>query len=610
MGVRWAVAGCLLFLGAGAAVADDEKPAAPLETRVFQVGALTTPRTGFRGERGPEPARPDDVSDENRPLFPVEDYETQRRPDGGQNAIDPAPYAGMDELVERIKSSSAQGTWEQEGASIAPMGSRLLVVRAPASVQRDVAGLLAAFERDALATVVVDVMALGGEGALEPDGVAAGVASRSVEVLAAARASAWLGVSAVGTSGSMTTFLQDHDVEVAQKSQTTDPTVGLEKAGLSFQAHAVRSGDRLLARVDAWHAKSAGRRSVKTATGETVELPDVRGSELHATMRLVPGAWALATGAGGVRFAVRASVEEAAIAPDASGPLPVAARSGAPGPFALATVPAADLFSASEFGARLRPIFLAPSNFTPREMLEIPQPEPVVGCDGLLELVKNADPGAWEEEGSSLQVVPGRVLVRHDEARRAAVEKTVAVLRDRFARGFRLRATVVTVPAGAWVRPLAAGELEPLLADDGRGLLATDGAKVVGRASLRLLSGQRSAATSGTWRSYVGDYDVEIAQESSIGNPIVQRVLDGMSLDLWAHAASGGGALALEARLDRSTWRGSRNVPTAHGEIECPDMTVLRLRGQRAVALGSTVVLAAGVDGPEATLVLLSVAKD
>lgn len=609
--IPFAVAAVAVLSTLGGSARGDGGPAAGgLETRLYDVGALTTSRTGFLRERGPYPAGPDQVNDESQPLYPVEDHYRTPRPDGREEAVMPEPFIGLDDLIEDVKQASPPGTWEQEGSHVALLQSTShhLWITGSAATHKVVAERLAALEREALSVAVVDLVAVGGDVPGGPERFAAALASGGVRVLATARASGWLGRKMVATSGSMAAFLQDFDVEVAPKSETLDPIVGIQKSGLSFQASAVRSGEQVLLHVDAWHAQAGERRVGKTAGGDGIELPSVEGSTFRATLRVAPGAWTLASGSGDVKFAVRVAVE-----PYDAKPAPGAALSRpAPSPVGAidaGMVSVADLEAKAE-NRRGETIYLAPSNYTPPEPLELFEPMPLLGADALLEIVKSLDPAAWEAEGVSLEMRSGRLLLRHATTRREAAARLVAELRARLVRTVRLKATVVSLPASAWAAMLAGGDLSAALAGDAKGLLATEGASVTSRTTLRLIPGQRGAAVEGTSRAYVGDYDVEIADTSKIGNPVVFHVLDGLSLDLWPQATAGGGAVAVETRLDRSVWRGAREVPTLHGALDFPDVGILRLRGHRMVPLGATTLLAAGSEADVATLVLLAASAD
>jgi hypothetical protein len=252
------------------------------------------------------------------------------------------------------------------------------------------------------------------------------------------------------------------------------------------------------------------------------------------------------------------------------------------------------------------------SNVSPPALPELAEPSPSVDLERLLETVRFAvDPPSWELEGRGIDLRNGTLRVRQDARHLAAVRAVVEAARAQATGMLRFRATVVRLPLSSfpeWVSGLDDGA--GLLADGGAALVARPGARVVDRVAVRTMKRGRNAAFSGHARRFVHDYDVEVAEKSSIGNPIVATALVGLSLDVEAGLVGNGSGVVCEVRLDRSTWEGARSAPTSHGVIECPDLGLLRLRGGLAMPLGSTRLVGVGVAGTEATLVLLSAAAD
>src|SRR5262245_11052239 len=580
-------------LGVGPAYGDgDEKGGR--EVRLYETGGLTTQRASFVTDRGPYPTRPDEVNDNARPLYAGETEEGQ------------AVLTG-DEIVADVEAALPHPVQPTEERTIESSGGRLTVFATPEDHRR-VGERLAALERAGLEAAIVDVLVVEGDVPSGESGLASALASRTARVTAAARASTWLGLRAAASTGTMSSYVADYDVEVAQKSQTVDPIVGVARAGVAFEATTVRSGDRALLDIHGWIARLSEMHTSKTARDDTIEIPVVDGAALHATMRVVPGAWTIVSGTGSSLFAVRVALEPFAASVPQGVAIP-SRRGGAPGVMDTDSIPVADLVvGPPSSGAPT--IRLNPSNYTPPAPHELPEPAPPVGDSALVELLRRSDPEAWEREGAEIAITKSVLRVRHDAGRRQGVAAVVKNLRERFVRPIRLRTIVATVPLDAWANVVLGDGLEAALRDEGRGLVAMPGARVEGRASLRLLSGQRGGATTGVRRSYVGDYDVEIAEDARIGNPVVYDVLDGLSFGARPFLVSAEDAVSVDVRLDRSDWRGSRSVPTVHGAIECPSLGLLRFRGHRLVRLGSTVLLGAGVEGDHATLVLLSAAFD
>jgi len=126
---------------------------------------------------------------------------------------------------------------------------------------------------------------------------------------------------------------------------------------------------------------------------------------------------------------------------------------------------------------------------------------------------------------------------------------------------------------------------------------------------LRLRDGQRLASVSGSRRKYIGDFDVEVAVKSVLGDPIVKSVLDGTSLDVWSAPIGRGAELALDLQLQRGTVREMRQATSMHGPIECPVYGVLRSMGTFTLPSGSTRIVGASSSGGDVTLVLLTATR-
>ncbi len=600
----------------GPAHAGDEAPSA-LESRLYDVGGLTQPRAQFVGEAGPFVVPPDSVNEETDRFLPVEERESEEegKPRHAVNRL----ALRLDEVMEQVRAATPQGTWEAEGVTMEGLGASRLLVRAPARVQQDVFAALVRIEGAAASIAALEARAAEGDAAAArgEGGVPGAVASGALSVAAAARASGFLGQRVVGAQGGMAAFLVDLDVEIAQKSETTDPVVGVVKDGLSFAASAALSGASLAIDLDAWLARPGP--IAKRPAGETdsVESVDVEGRSAHATFLARPGAWTLVPSSGTVAFAVRATVRAPATPPSAPPPLDSVPADGEPGPLSLASLPVQDLL-APLVPTTARPVFLAPTNFTFSEPSEPPATRPAVSADALLQALKDSGASPLGSafasvEGASLQVVGDAIVARHDARRRAALERLLGAFRARLLRPLRIEATVVTVPAASFPAPAPAaggGILADVEKDGGRALLALPGAQVADRAGVRVLSGARAASTGGRSRSYVGDWDVETAESSKIGDPIVHHVLDGIALDVAPTLLLGGGEVACEVRLDRSTWRPMRTIATRHGVLDLPAIGVARFRGAVVLPLGGTTVLAAGRSGDDAVVVLLSVSAD
>ena len=101
-----------------------------LQIQIHAVADLTSGLTNFRPPQI-QLVGPDDVSDEDNPLF------------GGEDEEPVYPYGQVDELIELIKSSVNPAFWESvDGADIRSRGEHTLVVKATGEVQEQVARFL------------------------------------------------------------------------------------------------------------------------------------------------------------------------------------------------------------------------------------------------------------------------------------------------------------------------------------------------------------------------------------------------------------------------------------------------------------------------------------
>jgi hypothetical protein len=596
----------LLVLGGlatpfGVARAGDPPPAA--EVRVFEIADLLWERLQFQADRGPFPVPSDRVNDEHRPLF-------------GSDRRDPVrPFGGPDDLVELVKQSSREpGEWDAEGTTLATDGERRLVVRGPRRLVDDVARVLEGLRARLLPTYTVDVAVFAGEPSGVTDADLVGRVGRDLAPLAVARASALAGGRSVGFDGRQTAYVADYDVEVAQESEIGDPIVGVMPSGLAFEARVGPAGTGVRLEVSAWWAQPAGQRVASPPETSRIDLPAVDGAATAATLDVTPGAWTVlpSRGVGTTGFVFAARVTPSAFDPGTAS-APLAFR---PVPLAMSGPLRAEIYDIGDFAARAanrrgRDAYLPPSNFTPPEPQSLADAAPRFEPDRLVELLKDGVGAGYFDaaEGSSIRRHGDLLLVRSDEARHRGIASALAAVRAATAPTTRVRAVTVAVPAAS-LPELWTGLDGALVADGGVALLARPGARVLDRASLRLVDAQRDATEAGRVHAYVADHDVEIAQASAIGNPIVQQVFSGATLDVEAGPAGGGGAVVLDVRYTRSALGPIGKAPTTVGEVDLPTLRLVKHRGALSMRSGTTRVLSVGLEGRDVVLTLLSATRE
>lgn len=583
---------------------DDHPAPSPgaLEVRLHDVGALVLGRAQLDGEAGPFRLADHSADDAESAHFD--------RAEGDERV---RPFGGIEDVIERVKTTAgAPGDWEREGVSISALGPDRLVVRGPAALQESVTRILGGMEADDGGTVTLDLMVVEGSPAAAQGegGVPAGIRAGHLRIVSGVRTTGQLAHRVTAFAGRQRAFLIDQDVEVAQEAKTSDPVVGVQPEGFATQVYVDAVVPRLVLDVRAWGARVIEERSVTTAHGDTVELPQVDGWSVVAQVRPKAGEWTLLPIFGDRSLAVRATRRPAPARKPAP-PLPSVAGGSAQDSVVSRSFPC------TEFGSmipnRVGPrIGLTPSHAVDAEPDQPGESFALLPGDAFKELLQNAiDPESWTWEGRSLEVVNGVLLVRHDARHVEGVEALLAPLRAQVVNGFRFRAALVRLPLSSfpeWANGL--GDGADLCADGGAALLARPGAVLLDRGAVRTTRNGRNAVFGGAVRRYVRDYDVSIAQQVFLGNAVPGEVPVGLSLDVSAGSAAGGAAVACEVRLDRSTWDGARTVRTTHGDVDCPTLGLLRLRAGTLVPLGETRLVGVAVDGETATLVLLTANAD
>ena len=358
-------------------------------------------------------------------------------------------------------------------------------------------------------------------------------------------------------------YVQDEDVEVAQEAYLSDPIVSVLKGGLDWRANVADVvGDRVALAFEGWWSEpGVPDRLTLPQHGEPVERITSTVHRAVGRFDLPVNRWTLVEAGGDVAFAIRPTVRD----DDGVIPEPPAVGVNAPttidGPLVERTIDVRDLraFHPSRRGRdRILPI----SNYTQPTPPELFEAAPRWPMDAFVDTIRVFDPILAERDDVVLRLEGGFLDVRAPVAHVEAIERFVEAERRRTIRSFRVRGTVVTLPLASIPEYFAGlDDGATLVADGGASLLARPGARVVDRASVRFTGSHRTASDGGRSRSYVADYDVEIAQGARIGDPIVREALDGLRFDLDAAYAAEPGALYAEFFIDRADVRGIRVVP-------------------------------------------------
>ena len=189
--------------------------------------------------------------------------------------------------------------------------------------------------------------------------------------------------------------------------------------------------------------------------------------------------------------------------------------------------------------------------------------------DQIADLVRETiDSESWDLEGMSINVSWGHLIVRN----KPDTVKKVGAFLD------YLHAVVGrSIDVDVWRVPASAAPSAGVLSADQMSKLL-ERKDVVSAGTLRVGSSRAGSVRSGDRVSFLGDYDVEVAQDSQIADPTVVVVHDGLDLGIRASSAPDGriilyaagrdSSLAkLQTRDTDSTWVGRLQFPIIDSQV-------------------------------------------
>jgi hypothetical protein len=604
----------LLPLGLSPARAEEEEQG-DLVTRLFDVSALTQGRPDFMRELSPsvEP-----FADEGNPLFGSECEEPRY------------PVGQVDELIELIRAHVKPETWESTlGGGMQAMGESTLIVRGFPEVVEAVGAYLARLQKQMMRRVVLEVAtfrltraqleAVAGEGGAGPAD-----AEKVEALLAGERAGPAVSMLAYERhlaavySGTQRAYIGEYSTEVAVGANVLDPIVLVANLGLSVDARATLGADAKSAvvLVDAALSEMLATRLVDVGDGAQIELPDHAVAGVLSRVEVPVGAWVFLDGEsqeGRDRrwvFAVRVQVAGESSLAERARSVPLESPPARPArSFELRVFDVGRLQEPGTVRSG-EAVFLAPSNFTPPEPPELPEPSPLFPEDALVELIREAIvPGSWEMRGTSIEARMGYLYVRNARGVLDAIAANLDRLRTEFLWSLVTTSEVVEVNT-ALARRLSTAPGR-LFGAEARALLE---AAIASEEALRLDSVRvtnmrlgRNSVMAGRRISYLADYEVEIAEKSTIADPVIQTCLSGAGLDVEPALSAGGRSVQMNLRFMRAHLQMPlRTAPTPHGEIDVPQMDVFRARMALHVPLGQTLVVATAGAGGRTKLLLVT----
>ena len=273
-----------------------------------------------------------------------------------------------------------------------------------------------------------------------------------------------------------------------------------------------------------------------------------------------------------------------------------------------AKVPVVRIYDVSDLCAPVQDEVMEPTNVFPSRSkaseIEVPEPRRPYDVDQLIDLMRyTVEPSSWDMlEGADIQPKNNRLFITtlprvHDKVARllASIRKTVRA---------QVVVEIAAVPVSAEAAALLAGRPRELAPEEAQRLLASSS---LGTVRIVCSEGQQVVQRSGRRRSYLQDFEVEIAQAASIGDPIRKSLFDGFAAEVRPCLDRGGQGAVLHLRIERTRVREPiRTASTEHGAVELPDMQLTRVNASVWTPLGRTIVAGGCTAGEEPCVFLVT----
>ncbi len=474
-----------------------------------------------------------------------------------------------EDLKLLVSQNVAPGTWDTPPNSIEYYNGDL-IVRHTQEVQAQVKSFLDVLRSHVQRTVVVeaDVLALA-PGVLDiPAGaVLTDEQAKAVEAAAAdpARGRRVASLRACGlntqrfhaTTLGQETYIQDSDIEIAERASIADPIIGLRENGFLIDVRPTLSPDAslvfLAVRFDSSEPRPMRAFEPGGKTLGVIEQPDDDVSRTRANLVVPAGRSVLLSSSsfGGAQpgwsqvVLIRTGVQA-----DAALPFPASTEKVQARLFDTRFI----LCRAEDFpGPQLGGVLEGHGDEGVGATFEIPEAEQGVSVspEALETMIKRGiAPDSWEQGGISV-TGNGDLLVFQTAENLKLVEEFLGRLVTERARLVSVDSWVLALDEAAWRdrRAALSGEIAGGAWTEVLAAAAKGGpVRLVGTARAAGLNGTRFHAAQGTTRAAILDYDVEIAQSSSAHDPVVSPVVEGISLDVTPSTVGNGGQVQLDLR--------------------------------------------------------------
>ncbi|MHC4957038.1 MAG: hypothetical protein ACYTGN_01585 [Planctomycetota bacterium] len=252
--------------------------------------------------------------------------------------------------------------------------------------------------------------------------------------------------------------------------------------------------------------------------------------------------------------------------------------------------------------SRLEPTNLIPSKYQPPEGREV-ESRSVMSPDMLIELLRQTvEPETWDSvEGASIEPKSRFLVVTNIGRVHGKLKQLLDFLRAEIGR--QVVVDVVAMPVNEETAGLLSERPRELTPDEADALSKTE---PLGTVRVVCANGQMSVQRSGKKVAYLQDYDVEIAKDSTIGDPIAQDLFVGLGAEILACLDIGGGGALLHCLIERTELSGeARKVKTEHGDVDAPKLKKTMLGTSLWVPFDRTVVAGGATAGRDACVILL-----
>lgn len=224
---------------------------------------------------------------------------------------------------------------------------------------------------------------------------------------------------------------------------------------------------------------------------------------------------------------------------------------------------------------------------------------PVTGEFLASAIVTNFDEDSWSDSRNSIEYSSGVLYVTQTRENHEKISSYIEMLRRRFSRRIVVESDVLLLSPEAFA---AAGALPGILSAEQEKALRDAAADPARGRLLTLLrtvamNGQRVFAADMKETSYISDYDVNIAQDAVIADPVSGDLRHGAVLDVRPILANDAATVLMETRFvlarPRSMTTFDTGVATL-GTIQLPSRDIVRTKTTITCPMGRTVLLCTG----------------